>query len=52
MSPAWHGGHIKLWSRATLSELLSKTGFKVVNFKGCGRVPYFWMSMIIKARLN
>jgi 2-polyprenyl-3-methyl-5-hydroxy-6-metoxy-1,4-benzoquinol methylase len=52
LSPGWHGGHIKFWSRATLSNLLSKAGFTVVAFKGCGRVPYFWKSMIIKARLS
>jgi len=52
MNPTWLGGHIKLWSRATLSDLLNNAGFKVINFKGCGRVPYFWMSMIIKARLS
>ncbi|HVW13499.1 MAG TPA: class I SAM-dependent methyltransferase [Mucilaginibacter sp.] len=52
MSPTWHGGHIKLWSRNTLSKLLTDKGFKVTAFKGCGRVPYFWMSMIIKAKLQ
>ena len=52
MSPLWHGGHIKLWSKATLSRLLTEAGFTVTNFKGCGRLPYFWMSMIIKARLS
>lgn len=52
MSPTWHGGHIKFWSRKTLSKLLTDKGFKVIAFKGCGRFPYFWKSMIIKARLN
>jgi 2-polyprenyl-3-methyl-5-hydroxy-6-metoxy-1,4-benzoquinol methylase len=51
-SPMWHGGHIKFWSRATLSNLLINNGFSVVAFKGCGRVPYFWKSMIIKARIS
>lgn len=46
-SPLWHGGHIKFWSRATLSQLLRENGFKVVNFYGVGRFPYFWKSMII-----
>lgn len=50
-SPAWYGGHIKFWSKATLSHILTGAGFKVIAFKGCGRVPYFWMSMIIKAKL-
>jgi 2-polyprenyl-3-methyl-5-hydroxy-6-metoxy-1,4-benzoquinol methylase len=49
--PAWHGGHIKFWSKKTLSSLLINAGFKVTHFKGCGRIPYFWKSMIIKAQI-
>lgn len=49
--PTWHGGHIKFWSRKTLSKLLTDKGFAVTGFKGCGRAPYFWKSMIIKAKL-
>lgn len=49
--PMWKGGHIKFWSRATLSSALTHAGFTVTAFKGCGRLPYFWKSMIIKARL-
>ncbi len=52
MDPMWHGGHIKIWSRKTLSKALTDAGFTIVTFKGCGRIPYFWKSMIIKARLN
>ncbi|HTI60944.1 class I SAM-dependent methyltransferase [Mucilaginibacter sp.] len=52
LSPEWHGGHIKFWSRKTLSKLLTDKGFRVTDFKGCGRMPYFWKSMIIKAELN
>ena len=51
-NPLWQGGHIKLWSKKTLTELLTTSGFTVTGFKGCGRFPYFWKSMIIKARLN
>jgi 2-polyprenyl-3-methyl-5-hydroxy-6-metoxy-1,4-benzoquinol methylase len=51
LGPTWHGGHIKFWSRKTLSQLLMDKGFSIVTFKGCGRVPYFWKSMVIKARL-
>jgi 2-polyprenyl-3-methyl-5-hydroxy-6-metoxy-1,4-benzoquinol methylase len=51
-NPMWLGGHIKLWSKKTLSTFLTNAGFTVTQFKGCGRVPYFWKSMIIKARLN
>jgi 2-polyprenyl-3-methyl-5-hydroxy-6-metoxy-1,4-benzoquinol methylase len=52
MDPFWLGGHIKLWSKKTLSKLLTDKGFTVVSFTGCGRLPYFWKSMIIKARLS
>lgn len=51
LNPMWYGGHIKLWSKKTLSNALVNAGFTNIEFKGCGRVPYFWKSMIIKARL-
>jgi 2-polyprenyl-3-methyl-5-hydroxy-6-metoxy-1,4-benzoquinol methylase len=50
-APTWRGGHIKFWSKETLSKLLTDKGFTVTAFKGCGRAPYFWKSMIIKAKL-
>jgi 2-polyprenyl-3-methyl-5-hydroxy-6-metoxy-1,4-benzoquinol methylase len=46
----WHGGHIKFWSRATLTQLLEDNGFKVVGFHGAGRFPYLWKSMILVAK--
>jgi 2-polyprenyl-3-methyl-5-hydroxy-6-metoxy-1,4-benzoquinol methylase len=52
LGPMWHGGHIKFWSKATLSRLLTDAGFNVIVFRGCGRVPYFWKSMIIKAKIS
>lgn len=48
--PLWHGGHIKFWSRRTLSLLLEQNGFKVVEFHGVGRLPFLWKSMILVAR--
>ena len=48
----WRGGHIKFWSRKTLSKLLNNHGFQVTAFKGCGRIPYVWKSMIIKAEIK
>jgi 2-polyprenyl-3-methyl-5-hydroxy-6-metoxy-1,4-benzoquinol methylase len=48
-TPLWHGGHIKFWSRATLSRLLEENGFKVTGFSGVGRMPYLWKSMILVA---
>lgn len=54
----WHhtvltdGGHIKFWSRATLTYLLEECGFSVERFQGAGRCPYLWKSMILTARLG
>jgi 2-polyprenyl-3-methyl-5-hydroxy-6-metoxy-1,4-benzoquinol methylase len=45
----WHGGHIKFWSRETLTELVESEGFKVVGFHGVGRFPLFWKSMVLVA---
>lgn len=50
--PMWDGGHIKFWSRKTLSRLLSENGFEVLEFGGVGRVPYLWKSMILVAKLT
>ncbi|HUG10948.1 MAG TPA: class I SAM-dependent methyltransferase [Opitutaceae bacterium] len=49
LSPFWDGGHIKLWSRATLTRLLEEEGFRVTKFIGAGRFPWLWMSMILVA---
>ncbi len=46
----WHGGHIKFWSVATLSRLLEENQFRVTGFRGAGRLPYLWKSMILMAR--
>ena len=46
----WHGGHIKFWSRATLTRLLEQAGFEVIGFTGVGRFPFLWKSMILTAR--
>lgn len=46
----WHGGHIKFWSNATLTQLLEENGFKVTQFYGVGRLPFLWKSMILVAK--
>ena len=46
----WDGGHIKFWSRETLSGLLMEKGFTDLRFVGTGRVPYVWKSMILIVR--
>lgn len=43
----WEGGHIKFWSKATLVRLLEKHGFERVEFRGVGRFPWLWKSMIV-----
>ncbi len=46
----WDGGHIKFWSRRTLAVLLEEAGFEVVAFRGAGRFPLLWKSMLLAAR--
>ncbi len=46
----WHGGHIKFWSKKTLTSLLNDNGFDVIEFSGVGRVPLLWKSMVLVAR--
>ncbi len=46
----WDGGHIKFWSRRTLSTLLIEAGFEPIAFRGAGRWPWLWKSMLIAAR--
>jgi 2-polyprenyl-6-hydroxyphenyl methylase/3-demethylubiquinone-9 3-methyltransferase len=48
----WDGGHIKFWSRRTLTALLEANGFEVVAFAGAGRFYGVWKSMVITARLR
>lgn len=48
----WDGGHIKFWSRKTLTALLNEFGFRVVVFKGNGRFPYLWKSMFVRATVD
>lgn len=48
----WDGGHIKFWSVRTLKLLLNEFGYRVVKFKGSGRIPFLWKSMFIVAKLK
>ena len=45
----WDHGHIKFWSRRTLSQALTEAGFTDIEFTGSGRLPYLWKSMVLKA---
>ncbi|MCX8104703.1 MAG: methyltransferase domain-containing protein [Ignavibacterium album] len=47
----WEGGHIKFFSKKTLTQLLLKNGFREILFIGCGRFPFLWKSMLIKGSL-
>ncbi len=50
LDPFWEGGHIKLFSRKTLSRMLEEAGFQIIAFQGLGRFPYLWKSMLLVAR--
>jgi 2-polyprenyl-6-hydroxyphenyl methylase/3-demethylubiquinone-9 3-methyltransferase len=45
----WDHGHIKFFSRRTLSALLEEASFQQLRFSGVGRVPLFWKSMVFLA---
>ena len=45
----WDHGHIKFWSRKTLTAAICEVGLRPLSFRGSGRVPYFWNSMAILA---
>jgi cyclopropane fatty-acyl-phospholipid synthase-like methyltransferase len=47
--PLWDGGHIKLWSKVTLRRLLEEAGFVNLRFRGAGRVPWLWKTMVVAA---
>ena len=46
----WDHGHIKFWSRKTLSALLLEAGFRDVKFKTAGRIAPFAKSMLAIAK--
>jgi 2-polyprenyl-3-methyl-5-hydroxy-6-metoxy-1,4-benzoquinol methylase len=43
------GGHIKFWSRQTLTHVLRTAGFDHIEVTGAGRLPLLWKSMIVSA---
>jgi 2-polyprenyl-3-methyl-5-hydroxy-6-metoxy-1,4-benzoquinol methylase len=49
LQPARVGGHIKFWSRSTLTAALEDGGFRSIEFHGAGRIPLVWKSMILTA---
>ena len=49
-SPLWDGGHVKFFSPRTIQELMSTAGFELEEFRGAGRVPWLWKSMVLVFR--
>lgn len=55
LTALWDGGHIKHWSRRTLTLLLTEQGFEEIGFVGCGEgvrahTPYLWNGMLMAFR--
>ncbi|MEO7384837.1 MAG: class I SAM-dependent methyltransferase [Novosphingobium sp.] len=55
LTARWEGGHIKHFSRATLTGLMQESGFVVCGFAGAGEgwrayAPYLWSGMIMAFR--
>jgi 2-polyprenyl-3-methyl-5-hydroxy-6-metoxy-1,4-benzoquinol methylase len=46
----WDHGHIKFWSVKTISAALKEMGFGEIEITGGGRFPYFWKSMVVRAK--
>jgi 2-polyprenyl-3-methyl-5-hydroxy-6-metoxy-1,4-benzoquinol methylase len=44
----WDHGHIKFWSKKTLSALLELHGYHPKSFVGVGRAPFFWKTMFLE----
>ena len=44
----WDHGHIKFWSPQTLRKLFEDEGFVFESFEGLGRMPYLWMTMLMR----
>jgi SAM-dependent methyltransferase len=50
---AWRdGGHIKFFSRATVTDLIRREGFVVTGFVRVGRIPPLAKSMVVESRLK
>ena len=49
--PSWDHGHIKFFSRTTLSDMAVECGFRPVGFSRVGRIAPLAKSMILTAKL-
>ena len=45
-NPLWDVGHVKFFSVATLTTLLESSGYRNIQFKFAGKIPYLWKSML------
>ena len=45
----WDHGHIKFWSKRTLVTVLREAGFEQIEFRGSGRIPWLWKSIVVAA---
>lgn len=50
-SALWEGGHIKFWSKNTLTRLLEEAGFRNVQIRCVGRFPLLWRHMVCRAEV-
>jgi 2-polyprenyl-6-hydroxyphenyl methylase/3-demethylubiquinone-9 3-methyltransferase len=55
LTALWEGGHIKHFSRATLTRLMEEAGFEAVSFYGAGQgvrahTPFLWSGMAMTFR--
>lgn len=55
LTALWEGGHIKHFSRKTLTELMETAGFETVAFRGCSEgqrrlFPFLWNGMAMAFR--
>jgi SAM-dependent methyltransferase len=48
--PEKEGGHIKFFSEKSLGQILIENGFVNITFRNAGRLPFFWKSMVCRAR--
>jgi len=44
------GGHIKFFSKATIAKMAFQSGFREPRFRGVGRAPWLWKSMIMSIK--
>ncbi|MEO6324791.1 MAG: class I SAM-dependent methyltransferase [Thermoanaerobaculia bacterium] len=51
LDPLWDGGHIKFWSRPSLSRLLKEFDFENPEFVKVGRIPPFAKSLMVSFRV-